>query len=150
MRRRDLALMLPALVLLDNAAGDGQTEQPQEPLLSHSGTYSFDRLPLKRSPSGALTRPVLHGKLPTGEVVEMHETTLMPGQMPHAAHKHVHSEFMLIREGTVEFTANGKPEQLGPGGVGYAASGEMHDLKNIGTAPANYFVIAIGNEPNHT
>ena len=142
--------MLPALVLLDNAAGDGQTEQPQEPLLSHSGTYSFDRLPLKRSPSGALTRPVLHGKLPTGEVVEMHETTLMPGQMPHAAHKHVHSEFMLIREGTVEFTTNGKPEQLGPGGVGYAASGEMHGLKNIGTAPANYFVIAIGSEPNHT
>ena len=57
---------------------------------------------------------------------------------------------MLIREGTVEFTANGKPEQLGPGGVGYAASGEMHGLKNIGTAPANYFVIAIGNEPNRT
>ena len=150
MRRRDLALMLPAVALLDSAAGDGQAEQADEPLLSHSATYSFDQLPLKRSPSGAATRAVLHGKLPTGEVVEMHETTLMPGQMPHPAHKHVHSEFMLIREGTVEFTANGKPEQLGPGGVGYAASGELHGLMNVGTAPANYFVIAIGNEPSRT
>src|SRR5205085_11816442 len=135
------------LELLDNAAGDGQTGQPQEPLLSHSGTYSFDRLPLKRSPSGAVTRPVLRGKLPTGEVVELHETTLMPGQMPHPAHKHVHSEFMLMREGAVEFMFNGKSEQLGPGGVAYAASGEMHGLKNVGTVPANYFVIAIGTEP---
>ena len=87
MRRRDLALMLPAVALLDSAAGDGQAEQPDEPHLSHSATYSFDQLPLKRSPGGAATRAVLHGKLPTGEVVEMHETTLMPGQMPHPAHK---------------------------------------------------------------
>ena len=53
---------------------------------------------------------------------------------------------MLIREGTVEFTANGKPEQVGPGGICFAASNEMHGLKNVGTIPANYFVIAIGNE----
>ena len=95
-----------------------------------------------------LFAPVLTGKLPTGEVIEMHETTLMPGQMPHAAHRHVHCEFMLFREGTVEFTAGGKSQQLGPGGVAYAASGEMHGLKNVGTVPANYFVIAIGTEPD--
>ena len=141
--------MLPAFALLESASGHGQTEQPEEPLLSHSATYSFDQLPLKHSPSGAATRPVLRGKLPTGETVEMHETTLMPGQMPHPAHKHVHTEFMLIREGTIEFTANGKPERLGPGGVAYAASGEMHGIKNVGSGPANYFVMAIGTEPNH-
>ena len=91
-------------------------------------------------------RPVVQGKLPTGESVEMHETTLMPGQTPHPPHKHVHGEFMLIREGTVEFVANGNSERLGPGGVIYAASQEMHSLKNVSTVPANYFVIAIGTE----
>jgi quercetin dioxygenase-like cupin family protein len=71
----------------------------------------------------------------------------MPGQMPHPAHRHVHTEFMLIREGTVEFILEGRSEQIGAGGVAYAASGELHGLKNAGSAPANYFVIAIGTDP---
>src|SRR5581483_11560508 len=95
---------------------------------------------------GAATRPILHGKLATGELVELHETTLLPGQMPHAAHKHVHTEFMLIREGTLELILENRTERVAPGGVVYAASGELHALKNVGSVPANYFVIAIGTE----
>jgi mannose-6-phosphate isomerase-like protein (cupin superfamily) len=147
MTRRDLSFVLPALGLMSTAFADAQTESSEQPLTDHSGVYSFEKLPVKTSAGGAATRPVLSGKLPTGEIVELHETTLMPGQMPHAAHKHVHSEFMLMREGSVEFIMDGKSEQLGPGGVAYAASGEMHGLKNVGTVPANYFVIAIGTEP---
>jgi mannose-6-phosphate isomerase-like protein (cupin superfamily) len=147
MTRRDLSLMLPALGLMTAASNPYQSSASEQPLDLHSGVYSFANLPVKRSAGGAATRPVLQGKLPTGEVVELHETTLMPGQMPHAAHKHVHTEFMLIREGTLEFVLNGKSEKLEPGGVAYAASGEMHGLKNVGAVPANYFVIAIGAEP---
>src|SRR5690348_15746012 len=138
MTRRDLSLMLPALGLMTAASNPYQSSASEQPLDLHSGVYSFANLPVKRSAGGAATRPVLQGKLPTGEVVELHETTLMPGQMPHAAHKHVHTEFMLIREGTLEFILNGKSEKLEPGGVAYAASGEMHGLKNVGAVPANY------------
>ena len=69
--------------------------------------------------------------------------------MPHPAHKHVHTEMMLIREGTVEFIMGDRSEQIGPGGVAFAASNTMHGLKNVGATPANYFVIAIGVEPAH-
>src|SRR3954452_23036872 len=117
MTRRDLTFVLPALGLMSTALTDAQTESSEQPMNAHSGVYSFEKLPVKTSAGGAATRPVLSGKLPTGEVVELHETTLMPGQMPHAAHKHVHSEFMLMREGSVEFIMEGKSEQLGPGGV---------------------------------
>jgi quercetin dioxygenase-like cupin family protein len=144
--RRDLSLMLPALGALSTTLGYSQTDHPKEPSLLHSAAYSFDQLPIKRSSGGATTRPVLDGRVPTGEVVEIHETTLLPGQMPHPAHKHVHTEFMLVREGTVEFTANGVPRELGPGGIAYAASEEMHGLKNVSSAPVSYFVIAIGTE----
>src|SRR5436305_9576147 len=89
MTRRDLSLVLPALGALGGAMGYSQTDHSEQPTLLHSAGYSFDQLPVKRSSGGAMTRPVLHGRLPTGEVVEIHETTLLPGQMPHPAHKHL-------------------------------------------------------------
>ena len=140
MTRRDLALLIPALGIT--------TATVEADATVHSGAYAFDKLPVTYSSGGAATRPVFHAKLPTGEMVELHETTLMPGQMPHPAHKHVHTEFMLIREGSIEFILDGRSEQIGAGGVAYAASGELHGLKNTGTVPANYFVIAIGSEPH--
>ncbi|HZS55202.1 MAG TPA: cupin domain-containing protein [Bryobacteraceae bacterium] len=144
MTRRDLTTLLPALATMGTALADAQTKDATAPLTLHSGVFQFNTLPVHNSSGGAATRPILHGKLATGELVELHETTLQPGQMPHAAHRHVHTEFMLIREGSVELILDGKSEQAGPGDVVYAASRELHGLKNTGTVPANYFVIAIG------
>jgi quercetin dioxygenase-like cupin family protein len=50
----------------------------------------------------------------------------------------------LMREGTLELTVNGKTYPLGPGSVGFVRSNEDHGVKNVGTTPANYFVVEIG------
>ena len=108
-----------------------------------SATFPFPELP-KNVVNGAEIRPVLKGKLATEESLEVHETTLPPGGMPHPAHHHLHSEMWLIREGTVELTINGTSHAMGPGSVGFVHSNDEHGIKNIGTTSATYFVVAIG------
>ena len=138
--RRDLCLLLPAAFF--PAFMRPESLAPQEGSMP-SATYPFEKMPI-RTPNNAQIRDVLKGKLATGESLEVHETTLPPGGAPHAAHHHVHSEMWLIREGTVELTVNGTSSRLGPGSVGFVHSNDEHGIKNVGTTPATYFVVAVG------
>jgi mannose-6-phosphate isomerase-like protein (cupin superfamily) len=132
--------MLPA-VLIPAILPSGASA-PQDDSMP-SAVYPFEKLPV-RTPNGAEIRAVLKGKLATGESLEVHETMLPPGGMPHPPHHHVHSEMWLIREGTVELTINGNSHRFGPGSVGFVHSNDEHGIKNVGTTPATYFVVAVG------
>ena len=138
--RRELISMLPA-VLIPSVLQEPATTAKEDAM--PSAVYPFDELPV-RTTNGAQIRAVLKGKLATGESMEVHETTLPPGGMPHAAHHHVHSEMWLVREGTVELTINGTSSRFGPGSVGFVHSNDEHGIKNVGDTPATYFVVAVG------
>jgi quercetin dioxygenase-like cupin family protein len=112
--------------------------------MTASRVFKFDALPKTPNANGGWARQVMHGTLPTGEFVEIHETMLPPGQMPHPAHRHPNTEFALIREGKLEFMNNGKSESAGPGDVIYAASNVLHGWKNVGDGPATYFIVSVG------
>src|SRR5258705_13917096 len=78
-----------------------------------------------------------------GDSGDPHAPTLPRGPMQHPPHRHVHSEMFCMREGTLELTVNGKTYPLGPGSVGFVRSNDEHGVKNVGTTPANYFVVAV-------
>jgi uncharacterized cupin superfamily protein len=105
--------------------------------------FAIGSLAVKEGPTGTFQH-VAAGKLPTGEQVEIHNTTLNPGQMPHPPHRHVHTEFMMIREGSLAWILGEVTYPVGAGDVLYARSNELHGLKNVGAAVARYTVIALG------
>lgn len=148
--RRDLCLSLPALAVLTSHARAEQTAPSSNPLntgFEHSQAFAFDKLPVRYSDAGAPTRDICQGRVPTGELIELHETTVAPGKMPHPAHSHPHEEFILVREGTMALLTDGKEHPLPAGSVGYTAPHEVHGFKNIGDTPATYFIFSLSKVP---
>jgi XRE family transcriptional regulator, regulator of sulfur utilization len=86
-------------------------------------------------------RTVFKEPTATVEQLEVHVTTLNPGQAPHPPHKHPNEEMLIIRQGTVEALINGEWKRVGPGSVIFLASNVMHGVRNVGTDPAVYHVI---------
>lgn len=148
MNRREACLAVAALAALGGKAFPAKAENTSAPekqnLLSGSETFSYDQLPITHLPNGGTMRRVVSGVLGTGEYIEVHESTLPAGKMPHPPHRHRNSEILFIREGKLEFFNDGKPEKVGPGDVVLAASNVLHGLKNIGDSTGMYFVVAIG------
>ena len=67
-------------------------------------------------------------KSPTATVdqLEMHVTTLNPGQSPHPPHRHVNEELIIMREGECETLSNGNWVKVSPGSVVFNASNSLH------------------------
>lgn len=156
MNRRELCLALSAFAALGGAASFAQSKDEKKgsmkmagskksPILSKSETFRYDKLPVVKEASGGEFRHVISGTLVTGEYIEVHETTLPAGKMPHPPHRHRNSELLFIRQGDLVYLNDGKPEPVGPGDVVFTASNVLHGLKNVGTTPAMYFVIAISH-----
>lgn len=134
--RREACSLLPLAMIAGSLASAADSSLP-------SSFFPFESMPVKKT-KGVQIRNILKGALATGEEVELHETVLEPGATPHPPHRHKHSEMWLIREGKVEITINGKSSQIGPGSAAFVASNEEHGIRNVGTNPAMYFVVAVG------
>ena len=110
----------------------------------------FDQMTVRTLANGGESREIAHGALATGELVNLHQSMQVVGQTPSALHGIRHSEFILVREGEIEFqhevAGHVVAEKVGPGGVLYVPFGTRHALRNIGTVPARYFVVAIGGD----
>jgi len=133
--RRDLYVALIAI-----AATLGVVAVAQQTPVLHSTVFNWDSFEAKQTNVGSV-RPIFRGPTATLQELEMHVTTLNPGQTSHAPHTHPNEELVIIKEGTVETLSSGKWVKAGPGSIIFNASNELHGLKNIGSTPATYHVI---------
>jgi mannose-6-phosphate isomerase-like protein (cupin superfamily) len=120
------------------AAGDQSLSQP--------GVFLLDQVPAHKMANGGESKNIVHGALPTAEVVALHESVLPVGSVPNPPHKIAHSELITVVEGKLAFEHDGKSEKVGQGDVIYVAVGTMHTLRNVGDVPAKYVVVAIGGD----
>jgi quercetin dioxygenase-like cupin family protein len=86
-------------------------------------------------------RQFLRAPTATLDELEVHVTTLNPGQTSHAPHQHPNEELVILAAGKLEAMSNGKTMVLGPGSVIFNASNQWHAVKNVGDVPATYHVI---------
>ncbi|MBC7367434.1 MAG: cupin domain-containing protein [Undibacterium sp.] len=104
-----------------------------------STVIDWSKLEAKPTKTGA-RRELFDGPTTTFNNLEGHVTTLNPGEVPHAAHRHPDEEMILIKDGTLEVTINGETKRAGAGSIFFYASNDLHGMKNVGDTVATYFV----------
>jgi uncharacterized cupin superfamily protein len=133
--RRTLGMALWIGFILVVAAAEFVSTQT-----GHSAVYEWRTLDAKPTPTG-LRRDVRRASTPTLDELEIHITTLNPGQVSHPPHQHPEEELLIVKEGDVEVLQNGAASRLGPGSVIFHASNELHNIRNVGSTPATYHVV---------
>ena len=132
--RRDLSVLLTAVA----ARATAQTKPAAMPTkIFHSDQIAYEGDDKKKG------RRFFAGATHTGFHLEVHETILGPGTPTHAPHKHEHEEIIFLASGTLEAFMDGKTERVEAGSTLYFGSNGMHNVRNIGTTPARYFVVEL-------
>ena len=136
MTRRDVYVALTA-VLLTLAAVAGMRAQPD---VLPSTMFEWSGLAPQPNRTGEVRR-VVQKPTATLDELEIHITTLRPGEESHPPHKHPNEEILIVKEGNVEALVNGELKRGGPGSLIFQASNQLHNIRNVGTVPATYHVI---------
>ena len=110
-----------------------------------SAIFDWTKMAVKKTATGE-RRDVINRPTATLKNFESHITTIEAGLVPHAPHRHADEEIVIVKEGTLEVTVEGRTERIGPGSMFFFASNEMHGTKNVGEGRATYFVIRIVTE----
>ena len=97
-------------------------------------------MPVRKTEYGVV-RQVVRSPTATLDELEIHITTLNPGQTSHAPHQHPNEELLIVKEGTVEALVNGEWKKLGVGSVIFQATNQLHGIRNVGSGPATYHVV---------
>jgi XRE family transcriptional regulator, regulator of sulfur utilization len=137
-----IALIAAAFVALSLVSSEQTPNpgaaKPAEKLVS--AVHEWDKLPVTKTEKG-VRRDVFDGPTSTLDKAHCHITTLNPGENSGEPRRHLQEEVIIVKEGQVEATFDGKTQTAGPGSVIFFAANAVTRLRNVGTTPATYIVV---------
>jgi quercetin dioxygenase-like cupin family protein len=136
MTRRDVFVALIAMSITLCAVAAASARGP----VMGSTIFDWNTFTATPNKTGAV-RKVVQQPTATLDELEIHITTLNPGETPHAPHQHPDEELLIVKEGTVESLVNGELKRVGPGSIIFQAANQLHSIRNVGDVPATYHVI---------
>ncbi len=137
--------LLTALVISNSLWADEAAPAPKQ----GSAVWEWDKLVAKKTGVGE-RRDVTDLATPTIQRFECHISTLNPGEISHPPHHHAQEEFIIIKEGTLDVSINGRTTRVGPGSLFFFASNDVHNVKNVGDVPSTYFVFNLATAATKT
>jgi quercetin dioxygenase-like cupin family protein len=135
--RRDL-LVAAAAVAVAMAAGASVRTAP---VVMTSSIFEWKAMKAEPTAAGEV-RHMFRAPTATLDELECHVTTLKAGQSSHAPHTHPNEEVLIIREGSVEFYYQNAWHPATVGDVVFLTGTDPHGVRNPGTTPATYHVLA--------
>jgi XRE family transcriptional regulator, regulator of sulfur utilization len=119
-----------------------QTSETTTPAPGKLRSTIFEWQKMQPAPTAnGVRRAVFDGPTATVDKLHCHVTTLNPGANSGEPRRHLQDEVIIIKEGTVEATVDGRNETAGPGSVIFFAADAVTRLRNIGDEPATYTVV---------
>jgi len=125
-------------VCLDLSAQTQETK-PTMPTKPASAVFDWEKMQ-PTTVSNGVRRAVFDGPTATLDKLHCHITSLNPGEVSGPPRLHLQEGVIIVKEGTVEATFDGRTETVGPGSVIFFASHGTTRLRNPGKEPCTYIV----------
>ncbi len=130
-----IRLLLVVLVLNTGFMGMAQLKEVD------SGVYKWCELPIKEGDK-RIGRKIMEGSSPHFSFLEIHATTQDNGAKPAPAHTQKNiEELVIVKEGSLKLTMNGKSEVLPEGSVGLIPPLTEQSMENAGEGPLTYYIM---------
>jgi len=126
------------LLLVSLATLNAQAPAPALP----TTVFNWDQLIVKKTAKGE-RRDIVDRRTATFRNFESHVTTLRAGEEAHPPHTHADEEIVIVKDGTLEVTHNGRTERAPAGSVIFYAAGDRHGMRNVGGTTASYYVLRL-------
>jgi mannose-6-phosphate isomerase-like protein (cupin superfamily) len=136
---RDLIVSATAVLATLAVVQLTATARADSPLMN-SAVLRVDTIEPTPTAVGSMRR-VVRAPTATLDELESHVTTLNAGQSPHPPHQHVNEELIIVTQGSVEAYIEGTWTPVPTGSIAFMASNHPHTVRNVGNAPATYYVI---------